>query len=270
MPELPEVETTVNAISKKLESNKIHLIRVYQPNLRYTFKRSWLNQIVGQKIFNVSRRGKYIVVKLHKGALIIHLGMTGKLYFSENNEPLKKHDHFELRIGQLMLRYNDPRRFGCLIWTKDEPLKHKLLVNLGKEPFSKEFTGNYLYQKGKQSNISIKKFIMNNNIVVGVGNIYANESLYFAGINPKRKASNISLNRFIKLVGSIKLVLSNAIEAGGTTLQDYFSPYGEPGYFKNKLYVYGRENKTCRNCDIKIKKIIIGQRSSFYCSKCQT
>ena len=196
--------------------------------------------------------------------------MTGKLYFSRSDEPLKKHDHLELKIGQSYLRYNDPRRFGCLIWTKSDPLQHKLLMELGEEPLSKAFTGDYLYHKGRHSNMSVKKFIMTNNVVVGVGNIYASESLFFAGINPKRKASNISLIRFVRLVTAIKKVLSSAIEAGGTTLQDYFSPSGEPGYFKNKLYVYGREHQACRSCENKIKKVIIGQRSSFYCSKCQT
>ncbi|MDC3160037.1 bifunctional DNA-formamidopyrimidine glycosylase/DNA-(apurinic or apyrimidinic site) lyase [Pseudomonadota bacterium] len=270
MPELPEVETTVNAISGILTKRQIKFLKVYQPKLRYFFKSTWLNSIVGQKIINVKRRGKYIIINLQVGALIVHLGMTGKLFFSKPNEPLKKHDHFDLNVGQFNLRYNDPRRFGCLIWTKSEPLKHKLIIKLGEEPFSNNFTGTYLYERRQKHKTSIKNFIMNNKVVVGVGNIYANEALFLAGINPKTKACNISLVRFNKLVLCIRNVLNQAIEAGGTTLQDYFSPLGEPGYFKTKLYVYGREHEQCRNCKTTIKKVIIGQRSSFYCYHCQT
>ena len=270
MPELPEVETTVNAIAKNLKKQQIKSLKVYQPKLRYPFKSAWLKSIIGQKIICVKRRGKYIIINLQVGALIVHLGMTGKLFFSGPNEPLKKHDHFDLNVGQFNLRYNDPRRFGCLIWTKSEPLEHKLIVKLGEEPFSNNFSGAYLYKRRKGHHTAIKNLIMNNRIVVGVGNIYANESLFLAGINPKIKACNISLVRFNKLVLCIRDVLSEAIKAGGTTLQDYYSPSGEPGYFKTHLYVYGRENEHCRNCKTIIKKVMIGQRSTFYCRHCQT
>ncbi len=270
MPELPEVETTVNAISENLKKRKIQSLKVYQPKLRYPFKDSWLKKIVGQRIIGVKRRGKYIIIELQIGALIIHLGMTGKLFFSKPNEPLKKHDHFDLNVGQFNIRYNDPRRFGCLIWTESDPLDHTLITKLGEEPFSDSFTGTYLYERRKRHHTAIKNLIMNSKIVVGVGNIYANEALFLAGINPKIKAKNISLIRFEKLVLCIRNVLSEAIIAGGTTLQDYYSPTGKPGYFKTKLYVYGRENLRCRNCDAVIKKAVIGQRSSFYCHRCQT
>ena len=270
MPELPEVETTVNAISKNLKKQQIKSLKVYQPKLRYPFKSAWLKNIIGQEIIGVKRRGKYIIINLQVGALIVHLGMTGKLFFSGPNEPLKKHDHFDLNVGQFNLRYNDPRRFGCLIWTESEPLKHKLIMKLGEEPFSSKFTGEYLYKKRKNHHTAIKNLIMNSKVVVGVGNIYANEALFLAGINPKTKAAKISLTRFNKLVTCIRNVLAQAIEAGGTTLQDYFSPSGEPGYFKTKLYVYGREHKRCRTCKTVIKKVVIGQRSSFYCHHCQT
>ena len=270
MPELPEVETTVNAISENLKKRKIKSLKVYQTQLRYPFKNSWLKEVIDQRITKVKRRGKYIIIELQIGALIIHLGMTGKLFFSKPNEPLKKHDHFDLNVGQFNLRYNDPRRFGCLLWTESDPLNHKLITKLGKEPLSDSFTGKYLYEKRKSHHTAIKNFIMNSKIVVGVGNIYANEALFLAGINPKTKTSNISLIRFDKLVLCIRNVLSEAITAGGTTLQDYFSPTGEPGYFKTKLYVYGRENQCCTNCYTVIKKAVIGQRSSFYCSRCQT
>lgn len=270
MPELPEVETTVQAISNKLLTQKIDSLEVHESRLRYPFKHNWVEKIDGQTIVKINRRGKYIIIKLVKGALIIHLGMTGKLYFANPQDPLKKHDHFEFKIGNMNLRYNDPRRFGCLIWTNNDPLQHALLLNLGKEPFSKTFSGDYLHRKGRKSETTIKNFIMNNKVVVGVGNIYANEALYLAGIHPKRKTCNISLKRCDELAYSIKRVLAKAIRSGGTTIKDYFSPSGEPGYFKNKLYVYGRKNESCRRCKNKIKRMIIGQRSSFYCSHCQT
>jgi len=198
---------------------------------------------------------------------MIHLGMSGKINVIDNQEPLQKHDHFLLHFDKKVMRFNDPRRFGSIFYLDN--LNHKLLNNLGVEPLEDTFHDSYLFDNSRNKTQNVKAFIMDSKIVVGVGNIYACESLYEAGINPKTKANKISKKRYISLTNNIKHVLSKAIKAGGTTLQDFTKVDGKPGYFSQELLVYGRENEYCYNCNGKIKRIVQNQRSTFYCPKCQ-
>ncbi len=270
MPELPEVETTVNGIKPWLENKTIKKINIYNDSLRWKIPSDLVDKYQKQKVTAVTRRAKYILIHLDGGAsLIMHLGMSGSLVINTDNTSLAKHDHFEMVMDdETTLRFNDPRRFGCILDSEDY-LKHKLIKNLGPEPLSDEFNGAMLKTKAKNKTQAVKNFIMDGKVVVGVGNIYASEALFMAKINPTNPAGKISLKRYQQLAKSIKQVLSNAIAAGGTTLSDFVNAEGKPGYFAQELNVYGRENKPCVLCEASIKKTIIGQRSTFYCSKCQ-
>ena len=267
MPELPEVETTKNGLELLLSKKTITKVEVLNPNLRWYVDSSINSQINNQTIKSFSRRGKYILLNLDKGHLMIHLGMSGKINVVDINEPLKKHDHFLLHFDNEVMRFNDPRRFGSIFYL--ESLDHKLLNSLGVEPLEDSFHKNYLFENSRNKNQNVKAFIMDSKIVVGVGNIYACESLYKAGINPKTKSNKISKQRYLNLTENIKKVLTKAIKAGGTTLQDFAKVDGKPGYFSQELSVYGRENKNCFSCNGKIKRIFQNQRSTFYCPKCQ-
>jgi len=267
MPELPEVETTKNGLEKILTKKKITKVEILNPNLRWIVDEAIRSKINNQTIRSFSRRGKYILFNLDKGHLMIHLGMSGKINVVDINEPLKKHDHFLLYFNNQVMRFNDPRRFGSIFYLKD--LNHKLLNNLGVEPLEDSFHKNYLFENSRNKTQNVKAFIMDSKIVVGVGNIYACESLYNAGINPKTKSNKISKQRYLNLTENIKKVLNKAIKAGGTTLQDFAKVDGKPGYFSQELSVYGRENENCYNCNGKIKRIVQNQRSTFYCPKCQ-
>ena len=267
MPELPEVETTKNGLEKILTKKKITKVEILNSNLRWIVDEAIRSMINNQTIRSFSRRGKYILFNLDKGHLMIHLGMSGKINVVDINEPLKKHDHFLLYFNNQVMRFNDPRRFGSIFYLKD--LNHKLLNNLGVEPLEDSFHKNYLFENSRNKTQNVKAFIMDSKIVVGVGNIYACESLYKAGINPKTKSNKISKQRYLNLTENIKKVLNKAIKAGGTTLQDFAKVDGKPGYFSQELSVYGRENENCYNCNGKIKRIIQNQRSTFYCPKCQ-
>jgi len=267
MPELPEVETTKNGLEKILTKKKITKVEILNPNLRWIVDEAIRSMINNQTIRSFSRRGKYILFNLDKGHLMIHLGMSGKINVVDINEPLKKHDHFLLYFNNQVMRFNDPRRFGSIFYLKD--LNHKLLNNLGVEPLEDSFHKNYLFENSRNKTQNVKAFIMDSKIVVGVGNIYACESLYNAGINPKTKSNKISKQRYLNLTENIKKVLNKAIKAGGTTLQDFAKVDGKPGYFSQELSVYGRENENCYNCNGKIKRIVQNQRSTFYCPKCQ-
>jgi len=267
MPELPEVETTKNGLEKILTKKKITKVEILNSNLRWIVDEAIRSKINNQTIRSFSRRGKYILFNLDKGHLMIHLGMSGKINVVDINEPLKKHDHFLLYFNNQVMRFNDPRRFGSIFYLKD--LNHKLLNNLGVEPLEDSFHKNYLFENSRNKTQNVKAFIMDSKIVVGVGNIYACESLYNAGINPKTKSNKISKQRYLNLTENIKKVLNKAIKAGGTTLQDFAKVDGKPGYFSQELSVYGRENENCYNCNGKIKRIIQNQRSTFYCPKCQ-
>jgi len=267
MPELPEVETTKNGLEKLLTNKKISKVEILNPNLRWKINQSIISKLNNKTINSFSRRGKYILFNFDKGHLMIHLGMSGKINVVDLNQPLKKHDHFLLYFNNEVMRFNDPRRFGSIFFL--ENLNHKLLNSLGVEPLEDTFHENYLYEKSRNKTQNVKAFIMDSKIVVGVGNIYACESLFKTGINPKTKANKISRQLYVNLSTNIKEVLNKAIKAGGTTLQDFAKVDGKPGYFSQELSVYGRENENCYNCNGKIQRIIQNQRSTFYCPKCQ-
>jgi len=267
MPELPEVETTKNGLAKLLTNKIITNVVILNSNLRWIVDQSINQKINNQTIKSFSRRGKYILFNLDKGYLMIHLGMSGKINLVDTEEPIQKHDHFLLHFDKKVMRFNDPRRFGSIFYL--ESLDHKLLNSLGVEPLEDSFHNNYLFENSRNKTQNVKAFIMNSKVVVGVGNIYACESLFKTGINPKTKANKISKHRYIKLTENIKKILTKAIIAGGTTLQDFAKVDGKPGYFSQELSVYGREDENCYSCNGKIKRIVQNQRSTFYCPKCQ-
>lgn len=270
MPELPEVETSRRGIEPHLHNKTITGITIRQHKLRWPIPRNLPTLAKGQKIRNVCRRAKYIYLKLDNGSIIIHLGMSGSLRICTSKTPPEKHDHIDITVADnKILRLRDPRKFGCVLWTADDINQHKLIKSLGPEPLDDVFTAEYLHDRAKKRSCSIKSFIMNSHIVVGVGNIYASESLFKAGINPKRKAGNVSLARLEKLVAAIKLTLRESIEQGGTTLKDFTSEDGQPGYFAQKLQVYGRAGEPCLACGQPIKQITQQARSTFYCTNCQ-
>ena len=270
MPELPEVETTCRGIAQLLVSKIVEGGTVYNRRLRYTVQSDLIEKLTGQTLLDIQRRAKYIIMKFSKGALIIHLGMSGSLRVLDAVQKRRKHDHIEILFNKLLLRYHDPRRFGAFVWTESDPLKHKMLRDLGVEPLAKKFTGQFLYEETRKTRSAIKNVLMNNRLVVGVGNIYANEALFRAGIHPKRPAYNISKKRYQVLVNQIKNVLSQSIRDGGTTLRDFYKNDGEPGYFKTKLKIYGRKGLPCERCGQKVRVLVIAQRTSYYCVRCQT
>lgn len=271
MPELPEVETSRCGIEPYLREQTITKIAIRQHKLRWPIPKNLPSLAQGQKIQDVCRRAKYIYLKLDNGNIIIHLGMSGSLRICDIGTPPEKHDHIDITVAsKKILRLRDPRKFGCVLWQANDINEHKLIAPLGPEPLENDFTAQYLHTKAAKRQCSIKALIMNSHIVVGVGNIYASEALFRAGINPKRKAGNISLIRLQKLVDAIKLTLSLAIEEGGTTLRDFTGISGQPGYFAQKLLVYGRTGEPCTQCAEPIKQFTQQARSTFYCSKCQS
>ena len=269
MPELPEVETTRRGILPYVDQQTVAEIIVRQAKLRWPIPPE-IHQMEGQKVESVIRRGKYLLLETAQGTALIHLGMSGSLRVIDAGIAPDKHDHVDFIFANgKVIRFHDPRRFGSVLWTTSDPLKHKLIRSLGPEPLSANFSGEYLYQRSRGRSVSIKQFIMNGQTVVGVGNIYACESLFKAGISPKRLAGKVSKARYIKLVAVIKEVLAQAIEQGGTTLKDFVQATGKPGYFQQQLNVYGRAGEACPSCNSSIKQVTQGQRSTFYCGKCQ-
>jgi formamidopyrimidine-DNA glycosylase len=242
---------------------------VRQPKLRWPIPAS-LSQLEGQVIESVSRRAKYLLLETLAGTCIIHLGMSGNLRILPSDAPPTKHDHVDIifRHGKL-LRLNDPRRFGAVLWTLLPASEHALLAKLGPEPLSDAFDEDLLFRRSRGRSLAVKQLVMDNHVVVGVGNIYANEALFRAGIHPKRAAGQVSKARYETLTIRIKSVLAEAIEQGGTTLRDFAQADGKPGYFKQTLAVYGRDNQPCPQCGTAIKSIRIGQRNTFYCPECQ-
>tara|TARA_B100000768_G_scaffold163263_1_gene164353 strand:- start:11 stop:832 length:822 start_codon:yes stop_codon:yes gene_type:complete len=272
MPELPEVEVTRLGLAP-LINGIVYNVKVRNFSLRWPVNPNLKKILNSQKLISLSRRGKYLLAGFSSGYLIMHLGMSGRISIvSEKNSALK-HDHidicFEVDGNKKILRYNDTRRFGAMIWTDESPFNHKLISNLGPEPLSNEFNTNYLFRIVKRKKQPIKSSIMDSHIVVGVGNIYASESLFLAGIRPHRRSEKIKKKEIRVLVDSIKVVIQKAIERGGSTLNDFYSVNGQSGYFQNEHKVYARENECCTNCDGKIYLVKIAQRSSFYCKKCQ-
>jgi formamidopyrimidine-DNA glycosylase len=272
MPELPEVEVTKESLATHLHGRQIKRIDVREKRLRWPINTSQIKRLINQDILSLTRRGKYILINTKPGTALIHLGMSGSIGILKNDRPIKKHDHFDLILdNKSIVRFNDPRRFGSFVWAGKTPEKHKLLKNLGPEPLKNDALGLHLYELSKGRKASVKAFIMNANIVVGVGNIYASESLFLSGIHPKRRANNISKKRYFQLATSIKRTLEKSIKMGGTTLRDFtYSHAGEKvGYFKQELNVYGREGAQCSKCEQSIKSVLLSGRSSFYCPNCQ-
>ena len=269
MPELPEVEITRRGIEPHLLGQTVTDIVVHQRQLRWPVP-CGLAALRGAVVRSVERRAKYILVRSDPGTVLIHLGMSGSLRLVSAGKPLRKHDHLEFYLSSGdRLRFHDPRRFGSVLWTALDPVKHKLLASLGPEPLGEQFDGAHLFARSRGRKVAVKKFIMHAGTVVGVGNIYANEALFLAGIRPRVAAGRVSRSRCVALAGAIRDVLTHAIGMGGTTLRDFVNPQGSPGYFQQSLYVYGRAGKPCRHCQEPIAQKRIGQRSTFYCARCQ-
>lgn len=273
MPELPEVETTRRGIAPYCENQVIEKVIVRDSRLRWPVPDNLPGLIEGATITEVDRRAKYLLIRVSAadktGTLIVHLGMSGSLrVITDTSEPLR-HDHIELLLQTgVRLRFNDPRRFGCWLWSVT-PDSHKLLASLGPEPLAPEFNGPMLYRLSRGRQTPIKSLIMDSHVVVGVGNIYANEALFKAGIHPRRAAGRISLNRYHRLADAIRETLSAAILMGGTTLRDFVNSDGQPGYFAQSLLVYGRGGEDCRECGMALKEIRMNQRATVYCGRCQ-
>ncbi|KTT48888.1 5-hydroxymethyluracil DNA glycosylase [Pseudomonas oryzihabitans] len=269
MPELPEVETTRRGIEPHVVGQRVRRVIVRDARLRWPVPEDLDVRLSGQRIEAVERRAKYLLIRAESGTLIGHLGMSGSLRLVPADQPPAKHEHvdIELEFG-LSLRYTDPRRFGALLWTQD-PHAHVLLSKLGPEPLTDAFDGGRLFELSRGRSMAVKPFIMDNAVVVGVGNIYAAEALFAAGIDPRRAAGSISRARYDRLAEEVKKVLARSIESGGTTLRDFIGGDGAPGYFKQELFVYGRKGEFCKLCGTGLKEIRLGQRASVYCGKCQ-
>lgn len=270
MPELPEVETTCRGIAPHILRQTVVDIVIRQKQLRWPITPGLKKGLINQAIHNISRRGKYILLQATTGTAIFHLGMSGSLRIVDKSTTVRKHDHVDIIFSNgNILRLHDPRRFGALLWTAADPLQHELLSELGPEPLTEDFSAAYLHHLSRRRKTSIKTFIMNSHVVVGVGNIYASEALFLAGIHPSRRADKISLPRYEKLVTAIKTVLAASIKQGGTTLRDFVNENGQPGYFQQTLNVYGRAGEACRQCGKPVSQTRTLQRSTFYCSHCQ-
>jgi len=243
---------------------------VYEPRLRYPLPRDLPRKVAGQRIVRVGRRAKYLLLGLESGTLLLHLGMSGNLRVVPAATPRVPHDHFDLVLDSgRALRFNDPRRFGSLVYTSGEAGAHPLLERLGPEPFSKAFDADYLYRITRRRRVAIKQLLMNSQLVVGVGNIYASEALFRARLRPGRAARSLTRADAARLVRAVRAVLRQAIRSGGTTLRDYLGADGAPGYFRQRLYVYERRGKPCRRCGTPVRAVTQGQRSTYYCPGCQ-
>ncbi|TBW13268.1 bifunctional DNA-formamidopyrimidine glycosylase/DNA-(apurinic or apyrimidinic site) lyase [Azotobacter chroococcum subsp. isscasi] len=269
MPELPEVETTRRGIAPHLVGQRVERVVVRERRLRWPIPEDLDVRLSGQRIEAVERRAKYLLIRAGAGTLIGHLGMSGSLRLVEAGLPVARHEHVDILLESGMaLRYTDPRRFGALLWSLD-PLAHELLRRLGPEPLGEEFDGERLYRLSRGKSLAVKPFIMDNAVVVGVGNIYASEALFAAGIDPRRAAGSVSRARYERLAGEIRRILAEAIECGGTTLRDFVGGDGKPGYFQQTLLVYGRGGEFCKVCGGTLHEVRLGQRASVYCGRCQ-
>jgi formamidopyrimidine-DNA glycosylase len=270
MPELPEVETTARGIAPHVTDRTITRLMVHEPRLRWRIHRKLSGWAQGQRIHRVSRRAKYLLLQLDDGHLMVHLGMSGSLRVLPIRTARETHDHFDVELDSgWMLRFNDPRRFGSLHHLTGDPGKHPLLRELAPEPLEEGFDGDYLHAALRRRSVAVKLAIMNSQLVVGVGNIYASEALFRAGIRPGRAAKSLTRAECATLADSIKAVLGDAIRAGGTTLRDYVGAGGEPGYFKQELFVYERAGQPCLRCGALLKRRVQGARATYFCSGCQ-
>ena len=269
MPELPEVETTRRGIAPHVEGRRVIGVALRRNDLRWPIPREITTQLPGQKIEAVRRRAKYLLLDAQTGSAILHLGMSGNLRVLPQGTPVRPHDHVDIALeGDLLLRLNDPRRFGALLW-QPHGATHELLANLGPEPLGDGFDGHFLWQRAQGRSAPVKHFLMDQRIVVGVGNIYAAEALFRAGIHPAREAGKVSRARYERLADAVKAILSHAILRGGTTLRDFLNPDGEPGYFEQELFVYGRAGEPCKACGSTLRAADWGQRATVYCPRCQ-
>lgn len=270
MPELPEVETSCRGITPHITSQKIKAVIIRQAKLRWPIPTDLSQKLIHTTIQNVHRRGKYLLLASKQGTLIIHLGMSGRLHILPAHAPAQKHDHVDIIFDHgKCLRFTDPRRFGAILWTEENPLLHPLLKQLGPEPLTNDFNGLYLFQQIHKRKQSIKLILMNSQIVVGVGNIYANEVLFAAKIHPNIPAGQLNKTQCNKIVKHVKTILEKAIQQGGTTLKDFSDSQGKPGYFKQELQVYGRGNQPCIKCKTLLIETRLGQRTTVFCPMCQ-
>jgi formamidopyrimidine-DNA glycosylase len=274
MPELPEVETTRRGIAPYLIGRRVRGVTLRRPDLRWPIPAEISELLPGQRIDAVERRAKYLLLHTEVGSALLHLGMSGVLRVLPPGAPVGKHDHVDIALERTsaqaprILRFTDPRRFGCLLWQAPGET-HSLLAKLGPEPLTEAFDGDLLWHLSRRRTVAVKLFLMDNANVVGVGNIYASEALFAAGIDPRRAAGSVSRARYARLAGEVKRILAWAIERGGTTLRDFLSPDGAPGYFFRELNVYGRTGEPCRVCSTPIRQVVLGQRSTFWCPHCQ-
>ncbi len=274
MPELPEVETTRRGIAPYLIGRRVLGVTLRRPDLRWPIPAAISELLPGQRIDAVERRAKYLLLHTEAGSALLHLGMSGVLRVLPPDAPIGKHDHVDIALERTatqadrILRFTDPRRFGCLLWQAPGEI-HSLLANLGPEPLTDAFDGDLMWHISRSRTAAVKLFLMDNAVVVGVGNIYASEALFAAGIDPRRAAGSVSRVRYARLAAEVKRILAWAIERGGTTLRDFINPDGAPGYFFRELNVYGRAGEPCNVCGTAIRQVVLGQRSTFWCPHCQ-
>ncbi|MEO7726599.1 MAG: bifunctional DNA-formamidopyrimidine glycosylase/DNA-(apurinic or apyrimidinic site) lyase [Burkholderiales bacterium] len=270
MPELPEVETTRRGLEPLVRGATVAAVVVRNRALRQPIPRNLARVLTGRRIDALERRAKYLLFRAGDGTLIVHLGMSGRLWVVAAGTPPDTHDHFDLALARgPVVRLRDPRRFGLVLWHTGDPLKHKLLRDIGPEPLSDTLSAEWLYRETRARSGAIKNALMDSHLIAGVGNIYANEALFRARINPKLPARKIGLARYAVLVDKIRETLAEAIDAGGSSLRDYVNSEGEAGFFQNRFFVYGRSGEACLTCKTPIRSLVLGQRSTFYCPRCQ-
>jgi formamidopyrimidine-DNA glycosylase len=269
MPELPEVETTRRGLLPHVAGRRVDHVLLRRPDLRWPIPREVEDLLPDRRIDGIRRRAKYLLLDTEAGSALLHLGMSGSLRVLPGDTPVRAHDHVDIVLDSTrVLRFNDPRRFGCLLWQAPGEI-HPLLAGLGPEPLSDDFDGDHLFARSRGRSAPVKTFLMDQAVVVGVGNIYAAEALFMAGISPLREAGKISRDRYHALAGAVKAILAHAIQRGGTTLRDFISPDGAPGYFEQELLAYGRGGEPCPRCGRPMKQAMIGQRASVWCGRCQ-
>jgi len=270
MPELPEVETTRRGLLPHLLGRRFSGAVVRNASLRWPVPRDLSRSLRGEEVLDIRRRGKYLLIDCPKGHLLVHLGMSGRLSIVERDLPARAHDHVDLQLeGEKSLRLTDPRRFGAMLWVEGPAENHALLRGLGIEPLESSFTGEALHRLARGRRVAVKQFLMNGRILTGVGNIYASEALFQAGVHPLRSAGRISAARWERIAQAVRATLERALAAGGSTLRDFASAEGRPGYFQHEFAVYGRESEPCLKCGTRIRALRQGQRSTFYCPHCQ-
>lgn len=276
MPELPEVETTRRGIAAHVNGRRIAQLVVHDGRLRWPVPADLPARLSGQRIARVDRRGKYLLLVLDAGQLMIHLGMSGSLRLVSVGSPRKTHDHLVWQLTEpdgcastMELRFHDPRRFGCCLWVDGQADAHPLLRDLGPEPLTADFSDTHLFQRSRGKRVPVKAFLMDSHVVVGVGNIYANEALFRVGIHPLREAGRISAARYAALTTAVRDILAHAVERGGTTLRDFVNGHGEPGYFQQELHVYGRAAQPCTRCGKALTEVRLSARSTVFCARCQ-